>query len=172
MGRQSGRGRGSRSRGGKNSGGSNNNNSQKDKDEKKDGSSKDAGKSKDPIFSSPSSFMEAWDSSFFTAPAILLLTSLGFVVSYIPTLDGIPLGGRLRLCIQNWKRVCSNNWVLNVVSGGYKIPFKFIPFQRFWPKNPKISGPDYEMLVQEAADLLAKESIAPVEPVKGQFVSS
>ena len=28
------------------------------------------------------------------------------------------------------------------------------------------------MLAQEAADLLAKESVAPVAPVKGQFVSS
>ena len=26
--------------------------------------------------------------------------------------------------------------------------------------------------MQEAADLLAKESIAPVDPIKGQFVSS
>ena len=62
-GKQSGRGRGPKSsRGRKNSGGSNNNNNSKrdnNKDEKKDGSSKDAGKSKDPFFSSPSSFMEA-----------------------------------------------------------------------------------------------------------------
>ena len=62
--------------------------------------------------------------------------------------------------------------MLNVVSCGYKIPFKFIPTQRFWPMNPKISGPAHEVLVQEVADLLAKESIAPVDPVKGQFVSS
>ena len=96
----------------------------------------------------------------------------GFVVSSVLALDKLPLGGRLRLCIQNWKRVCSNNWVLNIVSGGYKIPFKFVPFQRFWPRNPKVSGPAHEVLEQEAADLLAKESIAPVEPVKGQFVSS
>ena len=52
------------------------------------------------------------------------------------------------------------------MSGGYKIPFKFVPFQRFWPKNPKVSGPIHEVLVQEAVDLLA-----PMAPVKGQFVS-
>ena len=116
--------------------------------------------------------MEAWDSSFFTAPALLLLTTLGFVVNSVPTLDKLPLGGRLRLCIQNWRKVCSNNWVLNVVSCGYKIPFKFVPKQRFLPKNPKVSGSAHEVLVQEAADLLAKESIVPVGHVKGQFVSS
>ena len=61
--------------------------------------------------------------------------------------------------------------MLNVVSCGYKIPFRFIPIQYFWPKNPKVSGPTHEVLVQEAGDLLAKESIAPVDPIKGQVVS-
>ena len=116
--------------------------------------------------------MEAWGSSFFTAPAILLLTSLGFVVSCIPALDKLPLGGRIRHCIRNWGKVCGNNWVLNVVSEGYKIPFKYIPSQRSLPRNPGVSGPAFEVLRQEADDLLAKESIAPVTPVKGQFVSS
>ena len=78
----------------------------------------------------------------------------------------------MRLCIQNWSKVCNSNWVLNVVSEGYKIPFKFVPFQRSWPKNSKVSSPAFEVLVQEAADLLAKESIASFDPVKGQFVSS
>ena len=58
------------------------------------------------------------------------------------------------------------------MSCGYKIPFKFIPTQCIWPKNPKIYGPAHEVLVQEAVDLLAMKSIAPVDPVKGQFVSS
>merc|ERR1712240_606547 len=48
----------------------------------------------------------------------------------------------------------------------------FVPFQRFWPKNPKDSGLAFEVLAQEAADLLAKKSVAPVAPVVGQFVSS
>ena len=73
---------------------------------------------------------------------------------------------------KNWKRVCGNNWVLNVVSKGYKIPFKFVPSQRSWPRNPEVSGPAFEVLKQEAADLLTKESIAPVTSVKGQYVSS
>ena len=101
-----------------------------------------------------------------------MLTTLGFVVNSVPTLDKLSLGGRLRLCILNWRKVCSNFWVLNVVSCGYKIPFKFIPNQHSWHMNPEISGPAHEVLVQEAADLLAKESIAPIDPFKGQFVSS
>ena len=35
----------------------------------------------------PLSFMEAWDSSFFFASALLLLTTLAFVVNLVPALD-------------------------------------------------------------------------------------
>ena len=174
----SGSGRGSnRSRKPRGGGGNKGNNSSHDSsnrkdDDKKDDPAKDSNKSKDPSFSSPSSLVEAWDSSFFTAPALLLLTSLGLVVSWIPSLDKLPLGGRLRHCIQTWKKVTNNKWVLNVVSEGYKIPFKFIPSQRWWPRNQKVKGLAFEVLAQEATDLLAKESVAPVAPVKGQFVSS
>ena len=61
---------------------------------------------------------------------------------------------------------------MNIVSEGYKKPFRLIPVQRSYPKNPKVSGQAFEVLKQEAADLLAKESIASVTPVEGQFVSS
>ena len=148
------------------------NKSRKGDKEEKEESNKSSNTSKDFVFSSPTTFDEAWDSSFFTAPALLLLTTLGFVISSIPSLNELPLGGRLRLCIQNWRKVCSNSWVLDVVSSGYKIPLKFIPVQRSLPKNPEVSGPAHDILVQEAADLLVKESIAPVDPVAGQFVSS
>ena len=70
----------------------------------------------------------------------------------------------------------SNNLVLSVVSCGYKIPFQFVPKQRFLLKNPKISRFGQEVLVQEATlgvmNILAKESIVPVSHVKGQFASS
>ena len=172
------RGKNSGSGSGRQAGKSKNNrnkqkNRNKDKDEKEKESAKSTNtSSKGFDFSSPTSFSEAWDSSFFTAPALLLLTTLGFVISSIPLLNKLPLGGRLRLCIQNWKKICSNNWVLDVVSSGYKIPFKYVPVQHFLPRNPEVSGPAHDILVQEAADLLLKEAIAPVNPIAGQFVSS
>ena len=86
--------------GGKNSNNSSHDNSSRKDDGNKDDSAKDSNKSKDPSFSSPSSLTEAWDSSFFTTPTLLLLTSLGFVISWIPILDKLSLGGRLRHCIQ------------------------------------------------------------------------
>ena len=65
------------------------------------------------------------------------------------TLDKLLLGGRLRLCFQFWRKVCSFNWVLDVVSCGYRMSFKFALIHAFGLKI-----------------LLAKESIAPLDPVK------
>ena len=53
-----------------------------------------------------------------------------------------------------------------------KYPSSLYQLKAFGLRIQKISDPAHEVLVQEAADLLAKESIAPVDPVKGQFVSS
>merc|ERR1711895_185581 len=39
-------------------------------------------------------------------------------------------------------------------------------------ENPKVSGLAFEVLKQEASDLLSKESIASVTPVEGQYVLS
>ena len=123
-------------------------------------------------FSSPSTFDEAWGTSFFLASAVLLITSLGFIVDTIPLLNKLPLGGRLKHCIQNWRKVCNNDWVLDVVSSGYKLPFRYTPVQHFVPKNPQVSGAAHDILVTEASDLLIKEAIASVDPVSGQFLSS
>ena len=58
------------------------------------------------------------------------------------------------------------------MSEGYRIPFKFIPKQKSLPRNPKVTGPTFEVLAQEATDLHVKDSVAPVASVVGQFVSS
>ena len=51
----------------------------KESKEKKEDAARDSNSSKHPDFSSPLSCIEAWDSSFFTAPALLLLTTLGLL---------------------------------------------------------------------------------------------
>ena len=123
-------------------------------------------------FSSPGSFEEAWSGSFFSPSILLLITTLGFVVNRIPVLHNIPIGGRLRLCIDAWKRVTSNNWVCNVISDGYKIPFKSIPHQYNPPTNPPTKGPAYDVLVQEAIALQNKVAVVPAAPLEGQYIST
>ena len=148
-------------------------------DRSKDGDKADASSrnkkkksSKEFCYFSPSSFDEAWNTNFFSATALLMLTSLGFILSSIPFLNQLPLGGRLSRCIDNWKKVTDSKWIRNVVSHGYKIPFKYPPKQKHVPTNPVASGPAHDVLVAEAADLLLKEAVVAVDPVPGQYVSS
>ena len=135
------------------------------KDARKDGGKKGE-------FFSPPSFSVAWP-SFFSTLAIMLVTTAGFITDRIPTLHCMKLGGRLKHCADSWKLVCGNkcNWVYNIVTTGYKMPFKSIPQQRVVRDNPFVSGPAHDVLVKEAADLIAKGAVSKVSPEDGQFVS-
>ena len=155
-------------RGGKSS--RNRNRSGKEKDQSSE--KKDDKKREYSHFSSPPSFEEAWMGSFFPPSLLLLITSLGFVVSRIPVLHNIPIGGRLNYCSDAWKKITSNSWVYNVVDQGYKIPFKYVPKQRRKPSNPPVTGPAYEVLATEAAALQQKCAVVPVSPVDSQYCSS
>ena len=119
----------------------------------------------------PSSFSQAWP-AFFSATAMLMVASVGLVLDYIPTLDSLPLGGRLRHCVQNWRIICDNSWVMGVVEFGYKIPLKYPPFQRKPPANPPVSGPAHDVLVAEAIGLKAKEAVSVVDHTPGEYISS
>ena len=35
----------------------------------------------------------------------------------------IPVGGRLRFFLQNWKKITDDQWVLSVIEEGYKLEF-------------------------------------------------
>ena len=74
--------------------------------DKRKGSGNPKGKNQSKKGEYPSSFLEAWP-TFFSASALLLVTAVGIVCDNIPTLDSLPLGGRLRHCIDNWKVVLS-----------------------------------------------------------------
>ena len=116
------------------------------------------------VFTSPSSFEEAWSGKFFLAKALLAVTALGLSVSKIPLLHVMALGGRLKNCLSDWQAIGTSNWVFGVISGGYKIPFKFPPHQFKVPSNPPAEGVAYDILVAEAQDLVAKEAIVSASP--------
>ena len=89
----------------------------------------------------------------------MLITAIGLVTDNIPRLNLLPVGGRLRYCLDNWKQICSNNWVVSVIRDGYKIPMKWIPRQFKIPSNPPASDKAYDVLVQEAIDLKTKLAV-------------
>ena len=119
----------------------------------------------------PTSFSEAWY-TYLSPLAILMVTAVGLVVETIPTIHEIPLGGRLRVCIDNWKKIVSNDWVLSVIEFGYSIPLKHLPSQHKIPKNPPTTGEAHQVLVKEALDLKAKAAVSVVTPVDNQYLSS
>ena len=135
----------------------------KDKKQKKD-----ANKSKGIL---PEIVTDVW-SNFSTPAAIMLVTSLGIVTSFLPKLESYPLGGRIQYFIDNWRKVTDNQWVLSVVEFGYKIPLKFLPCQKRVPKNPPATGSAHAVLVNEAIDLKKKHAVSVVNPVQGQYISS
>ena len=118
-----------------------------------------------------SSCIESWP-SFFTAKAILLLTTLGLTIDHIPTLEDLPLGGRLKHFIDNWRLITDNDWVLTVVQHGYRIPLKSTPNQATIPINPPAKGSAFDVLVSEAEALISKHAVRPVFSSVGEYISS
>ena len=82
-----------------------------------------------------------------------MVTSTGLCLENIPALDAMPIGGRVRQCVPNWRIICSNSWVLNVVEQGYCIPLETIPRQESIPSNPAACGEAHDILVNEALTL-------------------
>ena len=119
----------------------------------------------------PKSFTEAWP-RFFSSTAIMMVTAVGLLVDRIPTLDSLPLGGRLRHCIDGWRKICNNSWVCNVVEFGYNIPFKFKPKQNKIPSNPQVSSLAHDVLKNEAIDLKAKGAVRVATHCAGEYISS
>ena len=169
-----GRGRGKHGgRGGGNTGGGGNrgrgpskSNNNRDRENDQDGG---GGKSE---YFSPKSFLEAWNTCFFSPTAILYLTTIGLLTDSLPFLHGLLIGGRLAYCVKAWKLVANNNWVVNVVRFGYKMPLRSKPYQTRPPKNPTVAADAHQVLVTEADGLLAKGAVHVVEPEDGQFLSS
>ena len=129
---------------------------------------KESGKSKGTL---PEIVTNVW-SNFLTPAAIMLVSSLGIVTSFLPTLESFPLGGRISHFITNWRKITDNQWVLSVVEKGYKIPLKSVPSQFQIPKNPTAKGSAHDVLVNEANDLLNKHAVSVVAPVDGQYISA
>ena len=128
-------------------------------------------KSNKGVYFLPNSLATAWP-SFFSTTAIMMVTAVGLVVDRIPSLDNLPLAGRISQCIEGWRKVCTNNWVCNVVEFGYKIPLKYVPRQYKVPGNPPVTDAAHKVLVDEAIGLKKKGAVSVVEHTTGEYISS
>ena len=120
----------------------------------------------------PSSFEEAFSKNFFLPQVILSITAIGLSVARLPFVHALALGGRLKHCFNEWVKIGASTWVVNVISQGYKIPFRRVPKQNKIPSNPEGSLDAFEVLVREADGLKAKGAVKACESVDGQYISS
>jgi len=82
-----------------------------------------------------------------------------------------PIAGRLRLYIEEWKKLTSDKFIIQCLQG-YKIPFREIPEQSIPPGEPNWSTHEVKRIKIEIDELLLKQAIVECEDCPGQFISS
>ena len=69
-------------------------------------------------------------------------------------------------------KIDPSSWVEGVILEGYKIPFEKVPIQVDTPVNPLATGEVFDILENEAHDLLIKSSIEKVDHEPGEYIST
>lgn len=84
-----------------------------------------------------------------------------------------PVGGRLRHCFQEWKKVTTDKWILNIIHFSYCIELERLPPNRR-PNNKTRSAKELSLLLQEVQELLHKEAIetVPLRERNGEVYSN
>ena len=84
-------------------------------------------------------------------------------VNLIQQCPQIPVGGRLRFFLENWKKITDDQWVLSLIEEGYKLEFIQIPPQSGM-KETIVPRKNLDILNAEVAELLRKDAIEKVPP--------
>ena len=85
----------------------------------------------------------------------------------------IPVGGRLRFVLDNWKKITNDQWVLSVIEEGYKLEFSGHPPQT-GIKQTSVQRENLNILEAEVEDLLRKDAIemVPLQEINCGFYST
>ena len=73
----------------------------------------------------------------------------------------IPVGGRLRFFLENWKQITDDQWVLSVIEEGYKLEFIKNPPQS-GIKETLVLSKYLNILIEKVADLFKTNAIKTV----------
>ena len=84
-------------------------------------------------------------------------------VNLIQQCPQIPVGGRLRFFLENWKKITDDQWVLSLIEEGYKLEFIQKPPQSGM-KETIVPRKNLDILNAEVAELLRKDAIEKVPP--------
>ena len=116
----------------------------------------------------------SWPSTFPLRSAVEAVTNAGFKPEYISSALEAPIGGRLHHALDSYRKVTSDDRVLQILKKGYKIPFKFrAPIQKRSQRTPlPATSAARTVLDDEVKGLISKNAVKVVQPVHGQYVSS
>jgi len=78
--------------------------------------------------------------------------------------------GKIIHCIDNWQKICSDQFILNTVQG-YAIEFIMEPQQYCLPKPINLSFTEQNIIDNEILRLLANSAICKVQECENQFIS-
>lgn len=92
---------------------------------------------------------------------------------HVLNLDHVPLAGRLKHCMANWKLICADPWVLGAVQGTH-LDFVTSPFRESVPLPQPFSREEASMVEMEVQEMLQKSAIHKVPPEQSHkgFVSN
>ena len=74
----------------------------------------------------------------------------------------IPVGGRLSFYLENWKKITTDQWVLDIIKNGYKLEFLKIP--PFLGIKPTIVSSQKEDLIAKEVETLLKKNAIEIVP--------
>ena len=90
-------------------------------------------------------------------------------VEIIP--QSVPVGGRVKFFIQNWKVITRDPWILQSVKG-IELPLVSNPYQKRIPVPSKFRAADQILIDSEIESLVSKHAVRETTPTSDSFYSN
>lgn len=87
-------------------------------------------------------------------------------VEIIP--QSVPVGGRVKFFIQNWKVITRDPWILQSVKG-IELPLVSNPYQKRIPVPSKFRAADQILIDSEIESLVSKHAVRETTPTSDSF---
>ena len=82
-----------------------------------------------------------------------------------------PVGGRLKLFLQNWQAIRRDPWILDTVQG-IRLDFLTTPVQSYLPNPYFHKKADQDMIDAEVMNLVQKNAVCPADSMGDSFISN
>ena len=116
-------------------------------------------------------FLSLATGGYFVPEALAIVRSVGLDIESAKRIALLPIGGRISKCPETWHNITRDNWVLEIISQGYKVQFLSIPYTPMRAPNPPTDADGKAVLDAEVEAMLAKGAIREVTPSKDEVVS-